>query len=141
EDGDTSAKLSLSLGRIRGVEGKAVGTHTWSGRLCDNTAASIVYTVDANGALTLGTITPATATSSPGEEGTTVTFATGERVRISSKMDDNGQVRVNVKVHIDCGSANPATNVTTSIPTPDTSGSNHHFGGSGRGDHKGGKNG
>ena len=141
EDGDMSAKLSISLGRVRGVEGKAVGSHVWSGTLCNNTAASIAYSVAADGTLTLGAIAPATATSSTGEEGTTVTFTTGERVRISSKMDDNNQVSVNVKVHIDCGSANPTTNVTTSIPTPDTGGDNNHVGGSGRNDHKGGKNG
>jgi hypothetical protein len=141
EDGNASAKLSISLGRIRGVAGKAVGTHTWSGLLCDNTTASIAYTVAADGTLTLGAIAPTTATSSTDHDATTVTFAAGERVRISSKMDDNGQVSVNVKVQIDCGSANPTTNVTTSIPTPDTGGGNNHVGGSGRSDHKGGKNG
>jgi hypothetical protein len=141
EHGDTSAKLSISLGRIRGVEGMAVGSHVWSGTLCDNTAATIAYTVAADGTLTLGAIAPATATSSTGEEGATVTFATGERVRISSKMDDHGQVRVSVKVHIDCNSGNPVTNVSTSIPTPDNGGGNGHLGGSGRSDHKGGKNG
>lgn len=140
EDGDTSAKLSISLGRIRGVEGMAVGSHVWSGTLCDNSAASIAYTVAADGTLTLGAIAPATATSSTGEEGAMVTFATGEQVSIHAGSHD-GQVKVSVHERIRCDSGNPTTNVTTSIPTSDTGGDNHHVGGSGRGDHKGGKNG
>lgn len=138
EEGTTSAKLSISLGRIRGVDGKAVGSHTWSGLLCNNTAASIAYTVAADGTLTLGAITPAGSTTSTGEGGTTVTFATGEQVRIRVKSSDNNTLRVDVKVRINCGSPNPTTNVSTSIPTPDTSGGdNNHVGGKGRGDHKG----
>ena len=140
EGGDTSAKLSISLGRIRGVEGKAVGSHVWSGTLCDNTAASIAYTVAADGTLTLGAITPAGATISSDHEATTVTFATGERVSIRAGSHD-GQVKVSVHERINCNSGNPTTNVTTSIPTPDTGGDNNHVGGSGRGNHKGGKNG
>jgi hypothetical protein len=139
EDGDTSAKLSISLGRIRGVEGMAVGSHVWTGTLCDNSAASIAYTVAADGTVTLGAITPAGSTTSTDHEATTVTFATGERVSIQAGSHD-GQVKVSVHERIRCDSGNPTTNVTTSIPTPDNGG-NGHFGGSGRGDHKGGKNG
>jgi hypothetical protein len=140
EDGDSSAKLSISLGRIKGVEGMAVGSHVWSGTLCDNTAASIAYTVAADGTLTLGAIAPATATSSTGEEGAMVTFATGEQVSIHAGSHD-GQVKVSVHERIRCDSGNPTTNVTTSIPAPHMGGDNNHVGGSGRGDHKGGKNG
>ena len=47
-DDDTSAKLSISLGRIKGVAidaAAAAGPHTWTGLLCDGSAATINYTV------------------------------------------------------------------------------------------------
>ena len=75
DDGDSEAKLSISLGRIKGVAGKAAGPHTWTGLLCDNALATIPYTIDAAGAITLGTITPAGSTVSTDEGKTVVKFA------------------------------------------------------------------
>jgi hypothetical protein len=124
EDGDTSAKVSVSLSGIKGVEGKAVGSHTWTGLLCDNTPASIAYTVAADGTITVGAITPASATSSTDGDKTTVTFATGENVRIKVS-DHDGQMTVSVKERIRCDSPNPTTNVSTSIPAGDHEGDNH----------------
>lgn len=141
-EGETSAKLSISLGRIKGVEGKAVGSHTWTGLLCDNTAASIVYTVAADGTITLGTLTPATATSSIDEGKTTVTFATGEQVRIKVS-DHDGAMTVSVKEKIRCDSADPTFN-GSSVPTTagdnNDNNDNHQGGGGdnhGHGDHAG----
>jgi hypothetical protein len=139
-DGHSEAKLSISLGMIKGVEGKAVGAHTWIGVLCNNADASIAYTVDSNGMVTVGAVTPAGATTSTNEDGTTVTFATGEQVRIKVKSDDGGQMRVSVKERIRCDSPNPTTNVSTSIPA-DNNGGDHHGGDNNNnngGDHKGG---
>lgn len=123
-DGDSSAKVSVSLSGIKGVEGKAVGSHTWTGVLCDNTPASIAYTVAADGTITVGAITPAGATSSTDGDKTTVTFATGEKVRIKVS-DHDGQMTVSVKERIRCDSPNPTTNVSTSIPGDDHQGDDH----------------
>jgi hypothetical protein len=140
EDGDTSAKLSISLGRMRGVAldaATAAGTHTWNGTLCDGSAASITYTVALDGSVSAVTATPATAVVKTDGGKIGVMFSDKEFVRISVRMDDSGMIRTNISQNLRCGSGDPTTNVTTSIPTPD----NHHFGGSGRGDHKGGQNG
>ena len=142
DDGETSAKLSISLGRINGVEGKAVGSHTWTGLLCDNTPASIAYTVAADGTITLGAITPAGATSSIDEGKTTVTFATGEQVRIKVS-DHDGAMTVSVKEKIRCDSADPTFNgssVPTTVDDNNDNNDNHQGGGGdnhGHGDHAG----
>lgn len=140
DDGDSSAKLSISLGRIKGVAEKAVGPHTWIGRLCDNTPISIAYTVAADGTITLGAILPPGATSEAGDHSVTVTFATGEQVRIKVGSHDD-LVKVSVKEKIRCKLGDPTTNVTTSIPTDN--GDGHHDGDNnhGHGDNKGGQNG
>ncbi|MGZ6950031.1 MAG: hypothetical protein ACXVJY_18325, partial [Ilumatobacteraceae bacterium] len=143
QDGDTSAKLSISLGRMRGVAldaTTAAGAHTWNGTLCDGSAASISYTVGTDGSVSAVTATPATAVVDTHEGSINVKFSDTESIRISVRMDDSGMVRTNISQHLRCNSGDPITNVTTSIPTPDTGGHNH-FGGSGHGDHKGGKNG
>lgn len=139
EDGNTSAKVSISLGRIKGVEGKAVGSHTWTGLLCDNTSASIAYTVAADGTITVGAITPAGATTSSNDGKTTVTFATGEQVRIKVS-DEDGQMTVSVKEKIRCNSADPTFN-GSSVPTTAGDNNDNHQGGGGdnhgHGDHAG----
>ena len=139
EDGSTSAKLSISLGRIKGVEGKAVGSHMWTGLLCDNTSASIAYVVAADGTITVGTITPAGATTSSNEGKSTVTFATGEQVRIKVS-DEDGQMTVSVKEKIRCNSADPTFNGSSVPTTADDNNDNHQGGGGdnhGHGDHAG----
>ena len=125
EDGNTSAKSSISLGRIKGVEGAAVGAHTWVGMLCDGTDASIAYTVAADGTITVGTVTPAGATTATDGDKTTVTFATGEQVRIRVK-DHDGQMTIQVKERIRCDSPNPTTNVSTSIPADNNNDNNNN---------------
>ena len=139
EDGSTSAKLSISLGRIKGVEGKAVGSHMWTGLLCDNTSASITYVVAADGTITVGAITPAGATTSSNDGKTTVTFATGEQVRIKVS-DEDGQMTVSVKEKIRCNSADPTFNGSSVPTTADDNNDNHQGGGGdnhGHGDHAG----
>jgi hypothetical protein len=138
DDGDSSAKLSISLGRIKGVAEMAVGPHTWIGRLCDNTPASIDYTVAADGTITLGAIAPAGATSETSDHGVKVTFATGERVRIKVSSHHD-QLKVSAQEKARCNSADPTTNAEISIP-PDNG--DHHDGDHhGDGDHKGGHDG
>ncbi len=142
-NGDSSAKLSISLGRMRGVAldaATAAGAHTWNGTLCDGSAVSISYTVGTDGSVSAVTATPTTAVVDTHEGSINVKFSDTASVRISVRMDDSGMIRTNISQHLRCNSGDPTTNVTTSIPTPDTSG-HSHFGGSGRGNHKGGKNG
>ena len=131
DDGKTEAKLSIALSKIKGVPGTAVGTHTWIGVLCNNADASITYTVGPDGLVAFGTITP-TATTSTDDGKATVTFDTGERVRIKVKGHDD-ELRLSVKERIRCDSADPTTNVSTSIPDDDHDGDHHDDG-----DHKGG---
>ncbi len=143
DDGASSAKLSISLGRIKGVAvdaAAAAGAKTWTGVLCDNSAATVNYTVAADGTVSGVTPTPATATVKTEEGKIQVSFSDHEKVRISVKLD-NGQITIQVKEKINCDSPNPTTNVSTSIPTPDTEG-DHNGGGNGGGDdnHGGGDN-
>ena len=63
------AKLSFTLtGKDiqRLTLAELVGNHTWTGTLCDGTAASFTYMVNADGTLTAGAVVPADADVKPG---------------------------------------------------------------------------
>ena len=69
DDNAGEAKLRFTLtGRDiqRLTLAELVGAHTWTGTLCDGTAASFAYTVNADGTLTAGAVTPADADVKPG---------------------------------------------------------------------------
>lgn len=138
DDGDNEAKLTISLSKVKGVAGMAVGAHTWSGLLCDGTVGTFDYSVDASGAVT---VTPGAGFTVETDEGkATVTFATGERVRIKVSSHDD-QLKVSVKERIRCDSPDPTTNVSTSIPSDDDGDhhdGDHHGGGDEDGKHKNG---
>jgi hypothetical protein len=141
EDGKTSAKLSISLSRIKGVAvdaATAVGTHTWTGTLCTG-PATITYTVAADGSVSAVSATPATAVVRFDGGKIDVMFSDTESIRISVRMDDSGMFRTNVSEHLRCNSADPTTNTPISIPVDNghQGGGDHHGGG----DHKGGNNG
>ncbi len=139
-EGETSAKLSISLGRTKGVQGAAVGSHVWTGMLCDTTPATINYSVDTFGVITIDSTNPTTATSSIDGDKATVTFATGEQVRFKVR-DHDGQMTVSVKERIRCDSPNPTTNVSTSIPADNHDGDNHDGDKHGGGNNGGGRGG
>ena len=86
-----------------------------------------------------GAITPAGATMSSNDGKTTVTFATGEQVRIKVS-DEDGQMTVSVKEKIRCNSADPTFN-GSSVPTTAGDNNDNHQGGGGdnhgHGDHAG----
>ncbi len=143
EDGETQAKLSISVSRTKGVEvdaALAVGLHTWTGTLCDNSAASIAYTINADGSVTAGAVTPSTATVNSNDNKIDVQFSDHERVSIKVRSED-GRFKVSVKERIRCDSADPTTNVSTSIPSDDE-GDGHNNDGDhhDEGKHKGGHN-
>lgn len=132
EDGSTEARLSVSLGRLKGVAidaAKAAGPHTWTSTLCDGTTATINYTVAADGSVSAVTVDPATAELRTDTSKIEARFATGERVKIRVRLD-NGLIRIDVKERFRCDSPNPTTNASTSIPA-DNNNDNHegHHGG------------
>jgi hypothetical protein len=134
DDGDTSAKVSVALGRIKGAfvdAAAAVGTHHWSGLLCDSTTATIAYDVAIDGSVSNIVTDPATATVKTDGGKIDVRFSHDERVRIKVR-EDNGQIKISVEEKIHCrDAANPTTNVSTSIPGDHKDGDNHD------GDHQG----
>ncbi len=138
EEGETEAKLSISLSRLKGVAvaaAEAAGPHTWSGVLCDGSAATIAYTVAEDGSVSAVTATPATADVRTDDNKIDVRFSGDERVRIKVKSDD-GMIRIDVKERIRCDSADPTTNVSTTIDDDDDDdGDNHDGDNRGRGGH------
>jgi hypothetical protein len=139
EEGTAEAKLSIALGRINGVAvdaAAAAGPHTWTGTLCDGSTATINYTVAAEGSMSGVTATPATADVRSEDGKIDVRFSNDERVRIRVRSDD-GLIRIEVRERIRCNSADPTTNVSTSVPA-DNDNDNDNRGDNGRGDHKGG---
>jgi len=138
EDGTTSAKVSVSLGRLKGLPvaaADAAGTHTWSGVLCDNTAATITYDVAEDGSVSNVVATP-TADRVKAEGGKIeVRFTNKERVRIRVR-EDNGQITINVDERIRCDSADPTTNAATTSTVDDDENENEgDHGGHHGGDH------
>lgn len=131
DDGNTSAKVSVSLGRIKGVAvdaSVAAGPHTWTGLLCDGSTATINYSVGADGSISAVIASPATATIKADGGKTEVRFSDNERVRIKVKVVDNGQIKISVNERIRCDSSNPTTNASTSIPADDNHGGDNHGG-------------
>jgi len=132
---ESVAKLSVSLSKTFGQKlpsDQVVGAQTWNGVLCDGTAATINYTVNADGTISGATATPA-ATVNAGDHRLDVKFSDHERVRIRLRSsDDAGQMRVSVDERIRCDAADPTVNTPTSTTEPgDDNGDDH-------GDHNGG---
>lgn len=88
------ATLSISLsGKDRQQLPLAdlVGAHTWSRTLCGGIAVSFTYTVNADGILTYGSATGATATAKSSGHGITVLFGgTTARVSVSLRPAKDG---------------------------------------------------
>lgn len=85
-DDGSAANVVVGLSGVRGralVEGDPVGTHTWSGALCDGTAASITYTVAADGTISDVVATPDAEVGDKGHK-TWVAFSRREVVAIST---------------------------------------------------------
>jgi hypothetical protein len=118
-DGTTEAKLSVSLSGLKAVAvaaADAAGPHTWSGVLCDNTAATITYDVALDGTISNVVATPATADVRTGDSKIDARFSHDERVRIRVR-EDNGMIKISVDERIRCrDAADPTTNVSTSVP-------------------------
>ncbi|NHZ70116.1 MAG: hypothetical protein GWP18_00570 [Proteobacteria bacterium] len=101
------AKLKIELKgkdvqKLEGVE--AIGPHTWTGLLCDNTTATVQYTVDAAGNVTVDDVTVADGASydvDMDDDGFKIRFSdtTGEdgayvKVKVE---DEHGSLELKVK--------------------------------------------
>jgi hypothetical protein len=138
EDGDTSAKLSVSLGGLKGVAvdaAVAAGPHTWTGLLCDNSTASITYDVAADGSVSNVVATPATADVKTEGGKIDVRFSHDERVRIRVR-EDGGLIKISVDERIRCrDAADPTTNAATTVPGDNNDDNNDDNGHHGDGHH------
>ena len=107
DDGDTSAKLSVSLGGIKGVavEAAELGPHTWTGLLCDNTPATIAYDVAVDGTVSNVVATPLRRRQDRRRQDRRA-FSHDERVRIKVREHD-GQIKISVDERIRCRFAGP----------------------------------
>jgi hypothetical protein len=133
----------------RGTLADIAGDHTWKGRLCDGTDASITYNVDATtGALKVTATTPA-ADVQTNDKGAVVSFTQGNKVMIRVFTPDSadGQAAVAVKAFGRHCAVTPETKtpptvntpVSTTTVDPNQQGNGDHH----RGDHggRGGKGG
>lgn len=137
-DGTTSAKLSVSLGALKGVAvdaALAAGPHTWTDTLCDGSTATIAYVVATDGTVSDVVVTPATADVRTDDSKIDVRFSHDERVRIRVR-EDNGQIKISVDNRIRCRDAADPTVNGSVVPTTvddddegDDNGGGHHGGG------------
>ena len=104
--------------------------------LCDSTDASIAYTVAATGTITVRHSHTRRLHDRTDDGKTTVTFATGEQVRIRVQ-DHDGQMTISVKERIRCDSAEPDDQRRRRRSPADNQRRRHHD----DGDHKGGDHG
>ena len=124
DDGETKAKLRISLSRLKSepFSSAAVGVEqTWTGVLCDNTPASIAYTIGEDGSITLGAVSPEPARTKAEGNSVEVRFAAGERVRLTVRQGDGGlAVKVNDKIR--CADA---PDPTLNVPVQDDDDNDH----------------
>jgi len=139
-DSPEAASLRITLSKLRGVPQSiedAVGQKTWTAALCDGTnTATVVYTVNADGTLTLDSATN-TDGSSPEIKAESnkieVRFGKDARVKFRSSLDGD-QITVRIEEKVRCrDAADPTTNVSTSTTIDDDDDDDdedeHHSGG------------
>ena len=137
-DGERHAVLSIALSREHAVEvpvADGIGSHTWTGPLCDGTTATISFDVAEDGTVSniVATPTPQEIRDAEGHR-SEVVFSPLERVVIGVKLGD-GTMKVIMAPRIRCNGGAPDVNTATSIPTS-APGDDHHDG-EGDGDHRG----
>ena len=128
----TRAASQVSLSKISGTSlpaDQAAGDHTWTGMLCDGSAASVAYSVAADGTITAGAVTPASGKANVDGNTLKVTFSDTEsvRIRVSSK---DGNLRISADPQLRCGRTTPSVNTPT---TPDATSVPSHRDGPGDG--------
>ena len=130
DDGETSAKLTVSLSRLRGsqlAEGPAAGPHTWSGQLCDGTAAELSYVVGADGQISDVVSNVPAEVDTHGHEAR-IRFSDHERISIVVEGEATAMT-VGVSTRIRCDRVNPTVNgAPVSIPDDGDEGDDDHVG-------------
>ncbi len=121
DDGETSAKLTVSLSRLHGsqlAEGPAAGPHTWTGQLCDGTAAEVKYVVGADGTIS-DVVSNVPAEVDTHGHAARVRFSNHERISIVVK-GEAPTMTVGVNTKIRCDRVNPTVNgAPVSVPDDD----------------------
>jgi len=126
DDSPEGASLRITLSKLRGVPQNiedAIGQKTWTAALCDGVnTATVVYTVNEDGTLTLDSATNSDGSSpeikAEGDK-IEVRFGKDARVKFRSSLDD-GQITVRIDEKVRCrGAADPTTNVSTSTTIDD----------------------
>ncbi len=119
DEGDGEAKVSVSLSKLRGAPQPAVeaaGAKTWTGTLCDGTAATISYAVAEDGSISAVSASPEPDRLKNEGNKLEVRFETGERVKIRVRAND-GQLTASVDERIRCEGQTPVVNTPTSGPS------------------------
>jgi hypothetical protein len=133
DDGTVKARVGITLSRLRGapqLAADAAGDKTWTGQLCDGSTATVKYTINADGTISNVSTTPTTADVKADSNRVKVRFSDTEGVRISSHLDDQGNITVDVKERIWCPNApTPSVNTPTSTNPSQGSHDGHHHGG------------
>jgi hypothetical protein len=126
DDSPEGASLRITLSKLRGVPQSiedAVGQKTWTAALCDGVnTATVVYTVNADGTLTLDSATNSDGSSpeiKTDDDKIEVRFGKDARVKFRSDIDGD-QITVRIDEKVRCrGAADPTTNVSTSTTIDD----------------------
>lgn len=126
EDGTTSARVGVSLGKLRGVAQPvdvATGAKTWTGLLCDGSTATVNYTVNADGSITDVSATPEPdRIKTDGDRRIEVRFSSDERVSIRVTVNEAG-ITVDIDEKVRCEDApDPSVNTPTSVDDDDDHG-------------------
>jgi hypothetical protein len=134
-----AASLSITLSgkdkqKLSGTLAELVGSHAWSGHLCDGTAVGIAYDVLADGTAVFGSATGAPATAKAGEHGFSVKFdGTKTKVKVSLSEKEDGTWSLKVSAKTDKCRKTPAVDPTVNAPiAPDAQKGGGH---GGDGDH------
>lgn len=131
-DSETHAALKIALSRVKGAlqaEGPAVGSHSWSGQLCDGTAASFTYDVSDTGEISNIVATPTADVQADGDHAK-VKFSDHERVSITVR-GEGAEMTVGTRDKIRCDRVDPTVN-GAAVDLPDDDSDNHD------GDHRDG---
>lgn len=136
-DGETKSSLKVGLSRTHGrllADGEAVGAHSWSGQLCDGTAAGFTYTVSEAGEIADVVATPE---AEVGVDGGRAKVAFSDRERVSIKVRGEGaEMTVGTDERIRCDRTDPTVN-GEEVDLPDGGWGDGNHGGGNWGGHDG----
>jgi hypothetical protein len=121
DDGEARAKVQIALSKLRGESlpaAEVAGAHTWTGVLCDGTAAQVDYTVSEDGSVSNVSATPEPDRLRVRESRIDARFSDDQRVRIRVR-GDGGELKVSVDEKIRCDDA-PPPSVNTDVATTTT---------------------